>query len=118
MQKYSATTTELNGLQQWSYRVLLCLLLIVFSTASYAASGEISEKQLTAQQNSNAVFIVDLSSPISEIQAEDPEFDKAIDASSRVFQNVLALAPLSQEKSEPKLTQWNWHLVRGPPAHL
>jgi len=117
MPKNAAATTELSLLQKWSSQVLLCLLLIAFSTCSYALSVS-SESQLTSQQHSDTVFVVDLTSPISEVQAEDPEFDKSIDSVSRVFQSVLALASISLRITESKLTQWNWHLVRGPPAHL
>lgn len=117
MLKNAAATTEFSLLQRWSSQVLLCLLLIAFSTCSYALSGS-SESQLTTQQHSDTVFVVDLTSSISEVQAEDPELDKSIDSASRVFQNVLALAPISLRITESKLTQWNWHLVRGPPTHL
>lgn len=118
MQKYTASTTELNGLPKWGYQVLLCILLVAFSTASYAASDDNYEKNLTVQQSPDSVFIVDLSSSTFEVQAEEPEFDKAIDASSRVFQSTLSLPPLLRSTDKPKFTQWNWHLVRGPPALL
>jgi len=118
MQKYAVPTTELNWLQKGCYQVLLCLLLVAFSTSSYAASAEGVEKHLTAQQSTDSVFVIELSSSVFEIQAEEPDLDKAIAASSRVFQSVLPLTPVSQKKSKPKLSQWNWHLVRGPPAHL
>ncbi|WP_404397117.1 hypothetical protein [Idiomarina loihiensis] len=118
MQKRAVNTKELNWPAKWGYQVLLCLLLVAFSTSSYAASAENAEKHLTDQSTPDSVFIADLSSSVFEVQAEEPEFDKAIDVSSRVFQSVLALAPLTQRQSKPKLTQWNWHLVRGPPAHL
>ncbi|MCP1339120.1 hypothetical protein NJR55_05880 [Idiomarina sp. M1R2S28] len=118
MQKYAVHKAELNWLQKGCYQLLLCLLLVAFSTSSYAASAGNFEKQLTDQQTSDSVLVADLSSSVFEIQAEEPEFDKAIDVSSRVFQSLLTLAPPAQRQSKPKLTQWNWHLVRGPPAHL
>jgi len=118
MQKRAVNTTELNWPAKWGYQVLLCLLLVAFSTSSYAASDENAEKHLTDQSTPDSVFVADLSSSVFEVQAEEPEFDKAIDVSSRVFQSVQPLVPPAQRKSKPKLTQWNWHLVRGPPAHL
>ncbi|WP_114982154.1 hypothetical protein [Idiomarina sp. 017G] len=118
MQKYAVHKAEINWLQKGCYQLLLCLLLVAFSTSSYAASAENAEKHLTGQPTPDSVFVADLSSSVFEIQAEEPEFDKAIDVSSRVFQSVQALVPPAQRKSKPKLTQWNWHLVRGPPAHL
>lgn len=118
MQKYAVHKAEVNWLQKGCYQLLLCLLLVAFSTSSYAAPAENTEKQLTAPQNPDSIFVIDSSSSVSEIQAEESEFDKAVDASSRVFQSVLALAPPLQRQNKPKLIQWNWHLVRGPPAHL
>ncbi|WP_248263850.1 hypothetical protein [Idiomarina aminovorans] len=118
MQKHAVHKANLNWLQKGCYQLVLCLLLILLNTASYVASAESGDKHVTNQPAPDSVFVADFSSPVFEVQAEEPEFDEAIDVSARVFQSVPSLAPLAQGQSKRKLTRWNWHLVRGPPAHL
>lgn len=119
MQKQqAANTNQLNGPAKWCYHVLLFLLLAAFSTASYAASVADGDKKLAAQHNSDSAFIVNLPSSAFEVQTEEPELDKAINALPPVFENPPVIATQDAKKSTPKTLPWGWYPVRGPPAHL
>ncbi|RUO64828.1 hypothetical protein [Idiomarina ramblicola] len=116
--------TQTNNLSQrqwhpsWWHQALLCLLFVTFSASAYPASTGNNDKQLSAQQKPEAVFVVTLSSSVSESQADEPELDKTIDISSYSVQRALALSLRFLSKTNPFTAKWNWHLVRGPPTHL
>lgn len=119
MQKQQAANTDqLKGPSKWCYHVLLCLLLAAFSTASYAASIPDSDKKLATQHNSDSTFVVNLSSSVFEVQTEEPELDKAIDALPPVSESASVIESQDSKKRAPKILAWGWHPVRGPPTHL
>ncbi len=118
MRKQTASFNTLQWPKHWCHQVLLCVLLIAFSTTTYAAPGDNSDKRLSAQQKSDSVFILSLSSSVSEVQADEPEYDKAVDISSYALQNLPAGSLHVLIKTVSFAPKWNWHLVRGPPTHL
>ncbi|MDV6315850.1 hypothetical protein [Idiomarina sp. HP20-50] len=118
MQKHAVNTNQLKWSTTWGYKVLLCLLLITFNTATFASLNDSSDKYLTTQKAPDSAFIIDLSSSISEVQADEPELDKAANATSKTFQSLPPITYHFQTRVNPLLTKWNWHLVRGPPTHL
>ncbi len=105
MQKQqAANTNQLNGPAKWCYHVLLLLLLAAFSTASYAASVADGDKKLAAQHNSDSAFIVNLPSSAFEVQTEEPELDKAINALPPVFENPPVIATQDAKKRHSQNT--------------
>lgn len=119
MQKQQAANTDqLNRPTKWCYHLLLCLLLVAFSSASYAASVSNGDKNLAAQHNSDSSFVINLSSSVMEVQTEEPELDKALNALPPVAENASVIESQDAKKRHPKVLPWGWHPVRGPPALL
>jgi len=118
MQKQAINTNETQNSEKWGYKVFLYLLLITFNTSGYASLDDNSNKYLTTQKSSDAAFILNLSSSISEAQADEPEFEKATNVVSKTFQNFSPITFHFQTRIAPSVTKWNWHLVRAPPIHL